>query len=291
MIRNLALALALALAGCSAKPAASDADPALWVVKDADTNIYLFGTVHVLKPGLSWFDEAVKRAFDQSGELVLEVVLPGDAEMGALVAELGTAAGGPALPDQLPAEDAAQLRKVLPEFGMAADALDRSEPWLAATLLSSLPLRGLGYDPRDGAEAVLTAAARAAGKPVTGLETAREQLGYFDRLSLPAQRALLIETIRGLPDAGKTIGAAVDAWSAGDPDRLGRLINDDVAQSPELAEALLTTRNRNWAAWIEKRMAQPGTVFVAVGAGHLAGDGSVQALLAKRGLKVERVRY
>ena len=291
MIRTLALALAVALAGCGAKPAATDADPALWVVRDADTTIYLFGTVHVLKPGLSWFDEAVKKAFDQSGELVLEVVMPGDAEMNAVVGELGTAAGGPALPDQLPAAEAAQLRKILPELGMAPDALDRSEPWLAATLLSSLPLRKLGYEDRYGAEAVLTAAARAAGKPVTGLETVREQLGYFDALSLPAQKALLIETIRDLPDAGKTIGAAVDAWRAGDADRLGALINADVAKSPELAEALLATRNRNWAAWIARRMAQPGTVFVAVGAGHLAGNASVQAELAARGLKPERVPY
>ncbi|RYD48859.1 MAG: TraB/GumN family protein, partial [Sphingomonadales bacterium] len=103
----------MALAGCGQPPATvpiRDADPALWVVRDADTRIYLFGTVHMLKPGLGWFDEGVKQAFDASSELVLETVVPGDAEMGALVAELGTQADGPALPDRLDPADAAAFR-------------------------------------------------------------------------------------------------------------------------------------------------------------------------------------
>ncbi|MES2986954.1 MAG: TraB/GumN family protein [Pseudomonadota bacterium] len=292
MRRLLGIALAaLALAGCGPKPAANDADPALWVVKDADTTIYLFGTVHMLKPGLSWFDEGVKAAFDRSDSLMLEVVLPDEAQMNALVHELGVASAGPSLPDQLSTDDTAKMRAALNGLGMPPDMLDRSEPWLAATLLASMPLQKLGYDPKDGAEAVLTGAAKKARKPVAGFESAREQLGYFDALSMPAQRALLTETIRALPDAGKTLDQAVAAWSNGDADKLAALVNDDVASSPEVADALLFKRNQRWADWIARRMDQPGTVFVAVGAGHLAGGNGVQAELAKRGLKVERVAY
>ena len=36
-------------------------------------------------------------------------------------------------------------------------------------------------------------------------------------------------------------------------------------------------------------MARPGTVFIAVGAGHLAGPDSVQAALAAHGLRATRV--
>ena len=283
--------LALALTGCGGRPAVQDADPALWVVRDADTRIYLFGTVHVLKPGLSWFDEGVRKAFDASGELVLELVMPPEGEMQALVAELGTDPAGPPLPDQLPPAAAAKLRAALPANGLSAGALDHAEPWLAATMLSVLPLRRLGYDEKQGAEAVLTDAAKRAGKRLTGLETARQQLGYFDRLSPAAQRALLLRTIDELDDAGAAVDRAVAAWSAGDADGLARLLNEDLRDAPELAETLLARRNRNWAEWIARRMAQPGTVFVAVGAGHLAGPLGVQAELAKRGLKVERVDY
>jgi uncharacterized protein YbaP (TraB family) len=183
------------------------------------------------------------------------------------------------------------MRAALPEYGMAPDSLDRAEPWLAATLLSVMPLRRLGYDDKQGAELTLTNAAKAAGKKIEGLETARQQLGYFDTLPLPAQRKLLMETIDDLPKAGSKIDQAVAAWRQGDADGLARLVNADMADAPEVTQALLVDRNRNWADWISRRMQQPGTVFVAVGAGHLAGSESVQAELAKRGLKVERVAY
>jgi uncharacterized protein YbaP (TraB family) len=291
MLRFLGIPLALlALASCKPR-AADDADPALWVVKDADTTLYLFGTVHMLKPGIAWFDEGVRKAFDQSGELVLELVMPPEAEMQALVGELGVDPSGARLGDQLPADAAERLRAALPGLGLAPEAMDPMEPWLAATMLSSLPLRKLGYDDKDGAEQVLSAAAARAGKRVSGLESAREQLGYFDALPLPAQRALLVDTIDALPRAEAEIGAMVAAWSRGDADGLAALMNEDLARAPELADALLVRRNRKWADWVAKRMAAPGTVFVAVGAGHLAGGSSVQAELARRGLKVERVAY
>lgn len=293
MIRRLLPALlALTLWGCGQKaPADSAADPALWVLRDADTTIYLFGTVHVLKPGLSWFDDGVKTAFDASDTLVLELVMPPDAEMQKIVADLGMHPPGKPLPDELPPVEAAKMRAALPEYGLAPDALDNADPWLAATMLSVLPLRQLGYDDKQGAELVLTNAAKAAGKKIEGLETARQQLGYFDALPLPAQRKLLVETIEDLPKAGSKIDQAVTAWRKGDADGLARLVNADMASAPEVTEALLVRRNRNWADWISRRMQQPGTVFVAVGAGHLAGNASVQTELARRGFKVERVAY
>lgn len=293
MIRRLLPALlALTLWGCGQKaPADSAADPALWVLRDADTTIYLFGTVHVLKPGLRWFDDGVKTAFDASDTLVLELVMPPDAEMQKIVADLGMHPPGTPLPDELPPVEAAKMRAALPEYGLSPDALDNADPWLAATMLSVLPLRQLGYDDKQGAELVLTNAAKAAGKKIEGLETARQQLGYFDALPLPAQRKLLVETIEDLPKAGSKIDQAVTAWRKGDADGLARLVNADMASAPEVTEALLVRRNRNWADWISKRMQQPGTVFVAVGAGHLAGNASVQTELARRGFKVERVAY
>lgn len=290
-LATTALAL-LVLSGCRGAPdAVVDADPALWVVKDDDTTIYLFGSVHLLKPGLSWFDEAVKDAFDRSDTLVLEVVLPPEREMAGIVQELGTISNGLSLPERLSPADAKLLQETLPTIGIPANALDQSEPWLAATMIASLPLQKAGYKKEDGVEAVLTRAANAAGKPIKGLETARQQLGYFDGLPEADQRDMLIRTLRGLPTATQTLDQAITAWSEGDPDRIAAMINADVATSPALASALLYQRNARWAEWIKQRMDMPGTVFVTVGAGHLAGDGDLQSELAKRGLQVERVEY
>src|SRR4030095_11355745 len=62
-----------ALAQTPAATPLPDADPAIWVVKDPDTTIYLFGTFHALDGKHAWFNDEVKTAFDKSGELVLEI--------------------------------------------------------------------------------------------------------------------------------------------------------------------------------------------------------------------------
>lgn len=292
--RAAALILATASLPACAQPApkpANDADPALWVVKDKDTTIYLFGTVHVLKPGLTWFDEAVKTAFDKSDTLVLELVMPDPAAMQGLVMAKGVNPTGPALTERLPADKRAAFTKAVTDLGMPATGLDRMKPWLAATTLSVVPLGKLGYDQANGPEQVLTAAAKAGNKSVEGLETAEQQLGYFAGLSDTAQLSFLTSTLDELPKLGSTMSEMVDDWAAGDPDKLAKLLNDDLKDTPELAKVLLADRNARWAKWIEARMAKPGTVFVAVGAGHLAGSESVQAMLARDGVKAQRIAY
>jgi uncharacterized protein len=292
------LALLFALPACAqqkapaaAPRAADDADPALWVVKDADTTIYLFGTIHVLKPGLTWFDEAVKDAFDRSGTLVLEMVEPDQATMRQLMTAKGFAAAGPTVTEQLPADKRAAYAKALADSGLPATALDRLKPWLAAVTLTVVPLGKLGYDPANGPEKVLTAAARSSGKTVAAVETAEQQLGFFDSLSPKAQVTFLTSTLDELPKAGETMARMVDEWAAGDPDALARDMNESLKDSPEVAKTLLHDRNARWAGWIAERMKQPGTVFMAVGAGHLAGTGSVQDQLKAYKLKAVRVTY
>lgn len=268
-----------------------DADPALWVVKDADTTIYLFGTIHLLKPGLSWFDEAVKTAFDRSDELVQEIVLPDPQTVQKALIATAINPTGPGLEERLPADARKAYLAALADVGVPAASFDRFDPWFAATNLTVLKLVKAGYDPNSGAEQALTAAAKQAGKRVTGLETLEQQFGYFDSLSEKSQIAFLTDTIKQLPDAEKEVGKMVAQWSAGDPDALAETMNEGLDATPEVANILLVDRNVRWASWIADRMANPGTVFVAVGAGHLAGKDSVQAQLAAHRLKAERVPY
>lgn len=287
MLRALLFAALFLLGSCGAAP--RDAKPALWAVRDGDTTIYLFGTVHLLRPDLRWFQGPVRTAFDASDTLVLELVMPPEAETQALLDQLGRTPGDPKV-EALPPPEHARLEGALRQAGLSPQALDRDEPWLAALTLSLLPLQKLGYDDASGAEKVLQSAAQGAGKTVQGLETAEQQFGYFDHLSAAAQTRLLGDTLDGLPGTGATIEAMIVAWSNGDADGLARLLNADLAGNPELRDTLLIARNRNWARWIAARMRRPGTVFVAVGAGHLAGGQSVLAMLEQAGLKVERLQ-
>ncbi|MDF7777004.1 TraB/GumN family protein [Sphingomonas sp. AOB5] len=280
-------------APAQAAPAAATtpADPALWVLKDEDTTIYLFGTVHALKPGLSWFDGAVRDAFDKSDQVMLEMVEPEPAALQAIVMPMALNATGPTITEQLPADKRAAYSAAMDSVGAPAAMFDRFDPWFASIVLTAGSLPKLGYDPNQGVEKVLTAAAKEAGKPVGGLETAEQQLGYFDTMPQPLQIAFLISTVDEMPKMGTMLDQMVAHWAKGDPEGLGALMNQSMSMSPEITRILLTDRNGRWADWIAKRMEQPGTVFIAVGAGHLAGGNSVQAFLAKKNLKVVRVQY
>jgi uncharacterized protein YbaP (TraB family) len=272
--------------------AMKDADPALWVVKDEDTTIYLFGTVHLLKPGLSWFDEAVKKAFDESGEMVTELGgTPDPAAMQPLMMKYGINMTGPTLTEKVPAEKRAAFLKAIADAGLPQAAIDRFDPWLAGTQLSMLALVKAGYDPQSGVEEALDKAAKAANKPVSGLETIEQQLSFFDSLSEPAQMLMLTEAVDKIDTAAGEFDKLVAEWAEGDAEGLAVIMNEGLRSSPELSKVLLADRNARWADWIKARLDKPGVVFVAVGAGHLAGADSVQAMLAKRSIKSERIEY
>ena len=97
-----------------------------------------------------------------------------------------------------------------------------------------------------------------------------------------------------LSDLGKlpaTVGKLTGAWGRGDANTVADLLGETDKESPELFRTMVVDRNRHWAGWIAERMKQPGTVFMAVGAGHLAGIHSVQRALGRLGLRAARVPH
>jgi uncharacterized protein len=274
----------------AAPPAPKDVDPALWVVKDEDTTIYLFGTVHVLKPGLNWFDEGVKAAFDKSDRLVLEMVEPPAAETQALFGKLAIDQSGKTLRSKMTETDRAIYEAAITKIGLPAQALDPLDPWAAAVTLSVLAIQKLGYDANSGVEKQLTAAAVNAKKPVGGVETMEFQLGIFDNMPEEEQIRFLINSAKTIEDTDQMMGRMIELWGAPDPEGLAVLMNEGLT-SRVIYDALLTRRNANWAKWIKAEMDKPGVTFMAVGTGHLAGPTSVQSLLPAYGLSAERVAY
>ena len=281
----------LAAGAQTAAPAAQPADPALWVVKDKDTTIYLFGTIHALRPGISWFQGSLKKAFDSSGTLVTEIVMPDPATAQAAMLKAAVNPEGPSLTEKLPAEKRAAYAAALNKLGVPPAALDRFDPWLVASQIAVLTLVKNGYDPASGAERVLTNAATAENKPVAGLETVEDQIGFLDGLSDKAQQQFLVSTIDEIDGFTAVMDKMVTSWTKGDADAIANLLNEDMDDSPELKQKLIADRDARWAEWIAKRLEQPGTVFIAVGAGHLAGPESVQAYLARKNIQAKRVAY
>ncbi len=282
----LALALGNVAARAEAPPEGAVPGPALWKVADEDTTIYLFGTVHALPQGKDWFDARIARAFAESSELVTEVDLADQARSSAAMQQAGLLPEGESLRALMAEDDRRQFEDALVSLGLPVGALDRLEPWLAALTLSLLPLLRQGYQPESGVEMALMG--RAPDKARGALETVEQQIELFDGMPTEAQLAFLDRTVEAMPQARTTLDAMVAEWIEGDADTLAELLNAEL-DDPELRNRLLTERNANWADWIERRLEQPGTVFVAVGAGHLAGQDSVQAQLAGRQVRVERI--
>ena len=276
------------LALSSAAPAA--AEPAMWHVHSATSDITLFGTVHALPPGTDWLNARIAARLDAADTLVLETVLPDDpAGLQPLVVTLGMKAGLPPVAARVAPSKRAALLAGVAALGLNAGQLDRMKTWLAAIALGDGAVEQLGFTQTDGVEATLTARARAAHKPVVGLETPESQLRIFDTLPETDARALLDSAVDDLPTVRDDINALVAYWQAGETDALAADFDKDFRTTPVLAAKLLTDRNRAWADWIVARLNQPGKVFLAVGAGHLGGPDSVVALLRAKGQAVERV--
>lgn len=279
-------AIAQESAGTDSTLAHAQPGPALWQVADEDTTIYLFGTVHVLPDDVAWFDSRIASAFAASDELVFEVDMDDTAAMQQVLTQKAALDGEQTLRELMTEENRAQYEEALAGFGVPAPALDKLEPWMAAMTLSVLPLVASGYNTDAGVETALNT--RAEGKTKRSLETIEEQIALFDTLPIEAQLTYLDETVEAIPETPARIDRMVGRWLAGDAVTLAEIMNEEVEDSA-LYRRLLTDRNAKWAEWIEQRLESDGTVFVAVGAGHLAGRGSVQEMLEERGLEVTRV--
>ncbi len=276
-----------------ARPTAQSrlAAPALWEVKDEDTTIYLFGTVHVLKPGVEWFRDGVKKAFNGSDELVLEIIEPDNPnEMAGMMGEKALARDGVALSTRLETPPREKYQAAMAAYGLPWQAFEMFNPWMAGLALSVAPLEKLGYKPDLGVEKTLATSARAAGKIIGALETPEQQIGYFAALPMTQQIAFLNSTVDGLSDMETQFASLIRHWRAGEPEKLAEEMNESLEATPELAQVLLFQRNARWAEWIKARLDRPGTVFIAVGAGHLAGRNSVQDQLKALGIGSVRVK-
>lgn len=277
-------------------PPLPEPDTALWRLGDEDTTIYLLGTVHIFPEGTRWQNDAIREAIDTADELIVET--NDDAGVmkifGALALRAFDATQPPLL-DRLPEEQrpavAARVDALTEKMGVSRSFFDKLDTWAVAFMLTEIDEEEeeefVFY---SGAEVELEEEFGLLEKPVGELETWQSQLDIFDQLSAEAQIDWLQSSLAENRNLDEELDGVLDSWIAGDVETID--MTDEIvgARSEEILEALLYRRNRNWVDWIVDRLDEPGTILVAVGAGHLAGPNSVQDYLGKRGFTVERVR-
>jgi uncharacterized protein YbaP (TraB family) len=266
------------------------AHPALWEVTDPDTTIYLFGTIHLLPDDLQWRTPKLDDAMASSQELVVETIVDekNPTKLLSAMASLGLAKGLPPIMARVPAAQRPALAAAIKKSGVPEMAYNGMKTWMAAFLLLGDQFKALGLS--GGAEKVLKTSFTGEGKTIGELETNVEQLSFFDRLPESAQLALLEGAIEDQKATNTEFSGMLDAWARGDVKGIAQTFDRELSDSPALQQELIEQRNANWSKWIEQRMAEPGTIMIAVGAGHLAGHYSVLELLKRDGYRVRRLQ-
>lgn len=266
------------------------AQPALWRAHDRDSEVFIFGGVHVLKPGTPWFDDDLAARFAAAERIYMEVSPADRSETQRVSLRLGLLKPPESLETRLPADLYARLARELTRLGLPDEMVLRFRPWLASTMLTLMQLSQMGYDANAGVEATL--AARAGERPILALERPEDGLDILAGLEPEVEARLVAASLAEFDGLDAAMTRVVSAWLAGDLDALeGAVLLEQFAELPELRGPLITDRNRKWADTLAAEMrGRSGTVFVAVGAGHLLGPDSLVRMLSDRGIAVERLR-
>ncbi|MDP1629859.1 MAG: TraB/GumN family protein [Caulobacter sp.] len=278
--------LSTALCLFLAAPAA--AEPPVWTIRDADSTIVLFGSVHVLPEGLAWRPAALDAALARADDLWFETPVDGEGETQAVQAaqQNGYLPAGESLTALLTPQGRARLERVGGRLGVSPAGIDRLRPWLADITLGLLALARQGAVASAGVEKVLADAAPAARR--RAFETPADQIAFFADAPLADQLASLEDTLRQLDEEPAFFDELISAWARGDTARIEALgLTPMKTASVVLYDRLIVQRNRRWAATIAERLAGSGETVIVVGAGHLVGPDSVPALLRARGIPVE----
>jgi len=291
--RIAALTSALFFTACSGAGTATKSElpdqPPMWVVSDADSEITLYPTLHILPEGVEWKSEEMQKRLADAEEVWFEIK-PGsqsDPNIQMTVVKLGFDPTSSLL-SKLNEAEIAKLESAIAPLGMTAQAVDPMKPWMASTLVGVGALIDKGFSPDAGVEAQLEP--MVAGKKIRALETAEGQVEMLASMPEEVQLDMLRQSLADLDDTVELLNEMVQDWAVGNVEDLeDDLIDEMKAEYPAVYDIIFTNRNENWADQIEKEMQGSGTDFIAVGAGHLVGDDSVQAILKARGFTVKRL--
>jgi hypothetical protein len=282
-----AVALAISTLGAPAL-----AQPAMWVIKDADSTIYLLGTVHVLKPDMQWETPRLNAAIAASDTLWQE--LP-TSDPAALVGELLPVmvkhgySQDTKLTNLLSPAEMKTLDAAAKLAGLSGAALNRMRPWNAALNISNAAVVRAGFDPMSGVDGQIERKFKTRGIKPNGFESAEQQIMIFATMEEEEELSFLRETLKEYQNASTEVEKLVSGWAAGDVEALNAMfVGEAKAEGGAFYDELFTNRNRNWTSRIETMLAGKGVTFIAVGAGHLIGEDSVIAMLAAKGVKAER---
>lgn len=285
-MRYLAILVILLLSGATSVKAA----PALWRMADDDTEIHIFGTLHMLEKGATWANASITNAFSAADALVVEL---DDRELeraGPLFMEAGKLPLGVSMRQLVGNGIYNDVQRLARQLDLQQDAFQNVRPWFAGMSLTVVSLTKMGYDPSSGVDQALIGEALRLRKPILGIETAAQQVDLFASLTPSQDKAMLVDALRQSANIKAYMTELQGAWLEGDEVTLDRLLNGELMDKESLGDHLLYSRNQMWAGQLSRLMDKPGRFFVAVGTAHVVGGKSLIVFLTRQNHQVERVQ-
>ena len=290
-MRWIALLLACVVASA---PRAEDAGHplTLWRVDGTANSVYLLGSIHLLRAEDHPLPRMIDAAYADAEIVVMELDMDDldPARTQAAFNRAGVMTDGTTLRELLGEEHFRAAEEAAAVIDVPLDMLASSEPWLAAITVELMMLYRMGFNPLLGVEMTMTSRAAADGKPIEGLETVEEQIGFLDGLPLEAQREMLLQTLLQSADLDESLDALIDAWRRGDTATLEAQLLQGIEEQADLHEALIVGRNHRWAETIKTWLDDDQDYLVVVGALHLVGDDGVPSLLAAAGYGIQQLK-
>jgi uncharacterized protein YbaP (TraB family) len=261
----------------------------LWCVRSASAELYLLGSVHLMKSEAYPLSDAIEQAFDRADKVVLEV--NPDEMTGSAWKAIGKGSlpDGQTLSEVISQETYELLGQRLLELELDPKLFERSRPWMLAVTLTALELQRAGYSQSDGVDLHFYRRAKEDDKALTGLETVDFQIGLFAGLSREQDEAFLRYTLHEIETVIPLVDRLVSSWDAGDVEEVAGLLSEGYEEFPELFARLVTDRNRRWLPELEGLLRGNETAFAVVGALHLVGEHGLIEMLRKRGYTVEQL--
>ncbi|MDE2475247.1 MAG: TraB/GumN family protein [Alphaproteobacteria bacterium] len=288
---TFACALFVHIAAAMGAKAEIDSGPAIWRVRSGESTVYLFGSIHILPNRYPWITRRIADAMNASDLFVFEVPLGKDttAQDRAFVLKYGVLPRRQSIRGLLTPSQFELYATVMQAAGLNARDYERYRPWLAALVLGLAYLHPDDLTALTGADNEVMNFAREHDRPSQYLETPVQQLELLTSGSDDSQIAELRHLIDTLPSTRDFASELLEAWSAGDIERLTVDLNGVFRISPETEDLLVTRRNRLWLSMIDPLLQRPGTAMITVGAAHIGGSSGLIALICGEGHRVERL--
>ena len=268
-----------------------DAPAMLWIAEGDSNRVYLLGSIHLLREKDHPLPDIVEVVYDDAERLIMEIDMDDLDPLAALqfLTQNGVLEGDTTLRDVMGEKQYAEVVAAAAEIDIPIEMLEKSEPWLAAMTVHEMMMMRIGFKAEFGIEMYLMAKAAHDGKPITGLETVEQQLGFLNDLSPDTQSRWLLQSIVEGKRMEMLIDEMVAAWRNGDVQFLEKELLLEMDGFPELRNALLIDRNKSWVMPIMDLLDDRDDYLVIVGAAHLVGEDGVPDLLSKRGVRIRQL--